>query len=363
MRILQIIQKKQYRGAEIFACQLSNHLLDQGHSVEVYSIYDGSAHLPFKAGVKTLKRNSGKRYYDLTGWRDLADIVKNFRPDIVQANAADTLKYAVISRILFGWESPIIFRNASASSFYIKTWSSKMMNSFLLKQTDLIISVSEASKRDLNKMFPFTELKSFVVPVGIETKDEPKGAVFAHFDRKKNNLIHVGSFTHEKNHLELLDLFVKIKDYLPSAVLHLLGDGPLREFTQERVKRMDLEDHVIFHKEKKNPIPLVREADVLLLPSIIEGLPAVLLEAMYNKIPVVAYDVGGVSEVLEGYGKNLIPFREQEKFVQSVVDLCRNPDQIQVEAGYQRVLTGYSNKKIAQRFLFLYSKASARTGV
>lgn len=362
MRILQIIQKKQYRGAEIFACQLSNHLLDQGHSVEVYSIYDGSAHLPFQAGVKTLKRDSRKRYYDLTGWRDLAEIVKKFKPDVVQANAADTLKYAVISRILFGWKSPIIFRNASASSFYIKTWSSKMMNSFLLKQTDLIISVSEASKRDLNKMFPFTELKSFVVPVGIEVNDGSKDAAFKHFDRKKNNLIHVGSFTPEKNHLELLEMFVEIKENLPSAVLHLLGDGPLRESTQKIVKQKNLEDHVVFHREKEDPIPFVREADVLLLPSIIEGLPAVLLEAMYNKIPVVAYDVGGVSEVLEGYEKNLIPFRENEKFVQAVVDLVRHPDQTQVEAGYQRVLTGYSNGEIAKRFLFLYSKASANTG-
>ena len=99
MRILQIIQQKQYRGAEIFACQISSHLINLGHKVEIVSIYDGNALLPFKNKIPTLSSQDSNRYLDLQGWKKLADIIEGFKPDIIQANAADTLKYAVFSKL------------------------------------------------------------------------------------------------------------------------------------------------------------------------------------------------------------------------------------------------------------------------
>jgi len=95
LKILQLIQKKQYRGAEVFGCQLSNHLMALGHEVEVYSIYDGNAPLSFQGKeVKTLSRPKNRRFVDYVGWRKLARVIEEFEPDIIQANAADTLKYA-----------------------------------------------------------------------------------------------------------------------------------------------------------------------------------------------------------------------------------------------------------------------------
>ena len=74
MRIIQVIQKPQLRGAEIFASQLSNHLMEEGHEVIVICVMAGTAKLPFKGKVIYLNRPVSKRFLDVSGWRQLANL-------------------------------------------------------------------------------------------------------------------------------------------------------------------------------------------------------------------------------------------------------------------------------------------------
>jgi len=355
LKILQLIQKKQYRGAEIFACQLSNHLLDMNHQVEVYSVYEGSSQLPFKGVVKSLDRRPHVRYYDFKGWKDLAKIIKQYKPDIIQANAADTLKYAIFSKFLFSWNVPIVFRNASTSSFYIKNEFSKKLNAFLLKRTDYILSVSKASKKDLNTIFPFTEKSSIVIPVGIEERQflNDQDQIIP-FDVHQKNILHIGSFTVEKNHLELIDIFIKVKKQTPSAILHLIGEGPLKSDIINYIKKHGLEESVIIHGDLQDPYPYLKMADVLVLPSLVEGLPAVILEAMYYKTPVVAYDVGGVSEIISPETGILINKDDEIAFAEAVVKALNTKDSIKIETAYKFVKANFMNREIAQQFLKAY---------
>ena len=353
LRVLQLIQKKQFRGAEVFTCQLSNHLVNLGHSVLVCSIYDGPAELPFEGDIICLDRKPQNRYLDIKGWKKLANVVRDFKPHIVQANAADTLKYAIFSKMIFRWKTKVVFRNASSTSFYIRTRFSKKFNKFLLQKVDLILSVSKASKIDLNKTFPLTAAKSFVVPVGVEIghfeRDLPSP-----FDEHVINIIHIGSFTLEKNHVELFRIFQKIKAQLPSVVLHLVGEGPLRTDCYELVQKMDLGQSVRFYGQKEDISNYLKNADALLLPSLVEGLPAVVLEAMYCKVPVVAYGVGGISEALSGFEENLIPPSDDEEFVHAVMNVLSNPNEGQIEDAHLRIIKNYQNAEIVKLFLYFY---------
>jgi len=349
MRILQIIQQKQYRGAEIFACQLSSHLINLGHKVQIVSIYDGDALLPFKNKIPTLSNQDSNRYLDLQGWKKLADIIEGFKPDIIQANAADTLKYAVFSKLIYKWKIPIIYRNASTSSYYIKNQFSKFINSFLLRNVDRIISVSHASKRDLNGVFPFTKNKTVVVPIGIDPiKTEETDIAFS---TKKVNIIHVGSFTREKNHRGLLSIFKKLNALNQNYFLHLIGEGPLRNIMEEDVRQLDLLDSVKFYEGVRNPLPYISAADILVLPSNIEGLPAVLLEAMFCKTPVVAYNVGGISEIVNSQTGSLIKKDDEASFVKAVLETLENPNLEQLETAHKMVIKDYMNEEIALKFV------------
>lgn len=356
MRILQIIQKKQYRGAEIFASQLSNHLIDQGHIVEMVSIYDGDAILPFKNKICSLSSEESHRYFDLAAWRKLRDVILEFKPDVVQANAADTLKYAVFSKLIFKWTQPIFYRNASTSSFYIKSKFSKIINGYLLKKVDQIISVSNASKDDLNGLFPFTTSKTIVIPIGIELTQE----VPNQFDNERINIIHVGSFTREKNHEGLIQIFKQIRAHKENCYLHLLGEGPLRNLIEKKVNDMGLHDYVFFHEGVKNPLSYISGADILVLPSNIEGLPAVILEAMYSKTPVVANDVGGISEVLSDSTGSLIQKDDYLGFAQTVINKLNKPDSMQINNAFDLVNNKFLNNMIAEKFIKAYKENTSK---
>ncbi|MDT0689824.1 glycosyltransferase family 4 protein [Salegentibacter sp. F188] len=341
----------------MFCCQLSNHLIKLGHEVEVYSIYDGSASLPLlHKEVKTLARPRKRRFVDYKGWFQLARIIDEFQPDIIQANAADTLKYAVLSKIIFNWKKPLVYRNASASSFYVKTRFSKRINEFLLKRVDAIVSVSEASKDDLNKLFPFTATITSVVPVGVEEKRFLEGNPLRPESQHKKKLLHIGSFTKEKNHYGILKIFQRILSSEPSVELHLLGEGVLRNKIQEKANELDLEGSVYFHGEVEDPTLYIEFSDVLILPSLIEGLPAVVVEAMYQKLPVVAYNVGGISEILNNNTGYLIEKNDENSFAAAVLKELENSDKNKVENAFNLVSEKFMNSEIAKQFLRIYAE-------
>lgn len=355
LKILQIIQKKQFRGAEVFASQLSTHLLNAGNSVEMLSIYDGHANLPFPKDIKTLDRNKSIRGFDFMGWKKLADIVCKMEPDVIQANASDTLKYAVLSKILFRWKTPIVYRNASTSSFYITKLFSKYFNAFLIKRVHLVVSVSHASLKDLSNLFPFIKNKSLVIPVGVEDVFFTN-QILTSQSKQGINLLHIGSFTREKNHEGLLRIFTALLEINKDLILNLVGSGPLLDEIQEKVRELNIDDEVKFHTEIKDPREFYKNADVLVLPSLVEGLPGVVLEAMAYRLPVVAYNVGGISQILTEDTGFVVPPGEEQLFGERVIESLKVVSTERLDKAEFLVRNSYRNKTLANQFEKEYLK-------
>jgi len=352
--LFQIIQKPQNRGAEIFAAQLSEHLEKLGHTVILISLFEGVSELPFSGKKIQLNRPISKRWYDYEAWQQIARLVKEFKPDIIQCNAGDTLKFMILSKLFFGWKVPVIARNASTVSSYIKSTPTKIINHFFYKKVDAIISVSKFSAEDINILFPFTKKKTFVIPVGIDEK------ITNHVEWKKQlnnsiNVVHVGGFTFEKNHSGLLRIWKLFLESKPNAILHLLGDGPMKQKIEEEVIKMNLSDSIIFYGWTANPLDYIIKADMLVLPSIIEGLPGVILEAMYCRTTVVANDVGGINEIIEHKQTGFLVGKNDElNFVNSMQEALTIDNMVN-ENAYHQVLNHYTNKNIAKDFEKTYT--------
>lgn len=356
MRILQLIQKPQTRGAEIFTCQLSNHLLKRGHEVIIVAIFKGDAVLPFDGKIISLDASMSNRLLDVENWKRIYDIIRDFNPDLVQANAGDTLKYAVLSKLLFRWKQPVVSRNASEVGRYLKNPVQKKLNTFLYKRVDFVISVSKASENDILNNFPLLKQKTNVIPVGIENKPVEK---FKLAPVGKKHIMHVGGFSFEKNHEGLLRIFKSAKISLPNLHLHLIGDGPLKVKIKDLARELGLESHVTFHGYVDKPLPFIAAADIIVLPSVIEGLPAVILEAMYCKTSIIAYNVGGISEVLtSGLTGHLIQKNDEAQFSKVLVDLVENEnsDCTEIMNAKKLVDSKYTNQKIAEEFENCYSE-------
>ena len=351
MKILHLIQKPQNRGAETFACQLGNHQVTQGHEVKMVSVFSGETDLPWNKGISSLDASEKNRFFDLAAWKKLKEYIKEFQPDIVQANSGDTLKYAVLSKLLFHWNVPIVFRNASEVGRYLNSNFQKQFNKLLYKNVDAVISVSAASKKDLINHFLFLKDRTQVIPIGLEEKIDiepvplqPEGV---------RHVVHVGGFSFEKNHQGLMNIFQKVLRETPTH-LHLVGDGPLRSEIENLVKEKQLVDKVSFYGFVNNPLSYIKSADVLVLPSIIEGLPGVLLEAMYCKTPVVAYNVGGISEIVSDKTGSLIAKGDEEAFAGALQESLLTPDQDKIDFAFEQVCKDYMNEEISQKFLNAY---------
>ena len=357
MTILQLIQKPQLRGAEMFATQLSNELTEMGHEVMVVSLFPGASELPCKGTFIRLDRPIGKRWFDYEGWKALANLIKIHHVDVVQCNAGDTLKFAVFSQLFCGWKVPIIARNASMVSAYIQNPLIKRLNRWLYSRTQAIVSVSHLAAKDLNQLFPETKVKTTVIPIGINQQPFTSVA-WKNTPSTAFQIVHVGGFSFEKNHHGLLSIFEQWLHRFPDSHLHLIGDGPMRSEIEQTVAAKELTNKISFYGFSKEAINYMHQADVVVLPSIIEGLPGVILEAMYAKTPVIAYNVGGVSEVVQNNQTGfLIEKGDEMGFVHALEQVKINGKEASyVKNANELVVQKFNNSYLAHMFLLIYQQ-------
>ncbi len=101
---------------------------------------------------------------------------------------------------------------------------------------------------------------------------------------------HVGRFMEQKNPLTLIDIFAAIITLDERALCWMVGDGPMREQIQEKIKKMGMGDKIILLGQKENVPELMQAMDCFVFPSLFEGLSLVMIEAQAAGLPILAAD-------------------------------------------------------------------------
>ena len=312
MNILFLITKRQTRGAETFAIQLADTLQRFGHRVFVAALYRPTADpIPIPGTIQwtDLSQENPTLIPSRTILKGISQLIRAHQIDLVQANASDTLKYAVASRILYRWTCPIVYRNASIMSAWIRSPLHRKIYAYLLQSVDAVASVSAKSKEDMIDYFGLDRHKVVHLSIAVHPpqQTDPKvarallGDAIGHSVAGEKILLHIGAFTAEKNHRGLLAIFERIQQEYPGRVrLISIGNGPLMEEIVASTKNL-----LVSWLGYRTDVPqLLPAADLLLLPSHIEGTPGVVLEAGINGVVPVAYLVGAVDEC---YPAGLLP--------------------------------------------------------
>jgi len=121
----------------------------------------------------------------------------------------------------------------------------------------------------------------------------------------------VGTVAHlspEKGHHVLLEAAARIVSRFPEVVFVLVGKGKSMFELQDKIRELDIEDHVICTGFRYDSEALTKEFDIFCLPSLSEGLSSAILVAMASSLPVVATQVGGIPElVVDGETGLLVP--------------------------------------------------------
>jgi len=155
------------------------------------------------------------------------------------------------------------------------------------------------------------------------------------------------------------DIFVEMAARCQTdAGFVLIGGGSLERELSARVTEAGLTDRVAFLGEVPDAAGYIRQLDVLALPSRHEGLPLVLLEAAASEVPIVAFDVGGVREVLGrgGPAAKLIPPTDRDGFREAVEELLQDRERSRRDAARwaESVRSEFSLATISSSYCEIY---------
>ena len=243
---------------------------------------------------------------------------------------------------------------------FIKVEIHRRFNQFLLNSVSGVVSVSIASGKDFHKTFNFPKEKSIVAPIGIDQEEiNSKSKVKSEIpDLPELYLIQIGGLVPEKDPLGMLSIFAGLQNQ--NIHLVFFGSGPLESALGHDINKLGLGERVHLVPNQKNIFPYLKRAKSLVMPSKIEGLPGVILEAMFIGVPVIAYGVGGIPEVLKnGETGWCIPPKDQKGFIKAIEEvLAMYPDSkdIILSNAFQLVSSNFSLQKVALQFEDFYKR-------
>jgi glycosyltransferase involved in cell wall biosynthesis len=182
----------------------------------------------------------------------------------------------------------------------------KLTARLAFRAVDLVAAVTEDLAQHVTALAPHTRVE--VVENVVDTEVFRPGARAGggregSAANQPARLLTVGALAEKKGHAYLLEALALLPER-DRLTLEVVGDGEERAALEALTQRLGLDEMVRFRGElpKEDVAQLMRGADLFVLPSLVENLPCVLIEAMASGLPAVASAVGGVPALLDGTG-------------------------------------------------------------
>ena len=189
---------------------------------------------------------------------------------------------------------------------------------------DEIVAITEDVAKTFNKIYCL-ENKTEIIEnlIDVESILEKSKLEDIEFPKDKINLICVGRIASQKAYPRLMKQLVKLKKEgkLENVLLHIIGDGDEESIVRQIISEGNLQENVKIYGYKENPYPYIIKSDMLLLPSIYEGLGLVLVEANLLGVPCFATKFANADKTL-GNGKyGLVVENSDEGIYQGLKEL------------------------------------------
>lgn len=232
---------------------------------------------------------------------------------------------------------------------------------------DLVVTVSNYSKKRIVDLYGADETKIRVVPNGVDPEK------FKPFDSEqfkrsiglqdKNVVLFVGRLIPRKGLTYLVEAARKVTEEMPNTIFVIVGNGPLRHQIISTLEKLHLAGNFRFFGDVSDEMlpNFYGLADVFVLPSIQEGQGIALLEAQASTKPVVAFNVSGVTEaVLDEKSGFLVDRANSEMLGEAIMKLLADKTlrEHMGSAGRDFVRRNFTWDICAQKMLTIYREAS-----
>ena len=292
--------------------------------------------------------------------------MKKYKPDVLQSHGYKSHLICLFLKWMTGIPWIAFFHGWTSGGFKIKCYNN--LEKILLGFSDRVVPVSQSMISNLNYKW-IDKKKIKVIQNAVDPKEYSAEADFKNvrerYGVKWDELLLavIGRLSLEKGHKFLIDSLPAIQKELPKLKVMFIGEGALKENCQQRVKDLDLVERVIFTGYQNDLGPFYQGIDLLVLPSLSEGMPNVALEAMLFGKPVVATRVGGVPEVvLDGKTGILVDRANSQQLAHAIIKMFQNPDLLRSwgMAGRERVLKDFNPAQRVKKIAALYEDVLTR---
>jgi len=371
MRILHLRSPKGIFGAENFIISLAKKQQESGDKVFVAILNDCSNNKNTEL-LKKIKESGlcliylECKRFDVRIISKIRKIIIKEKIDIIHSHGYKSNFYSFFSSL---WLKSVL-RIATCHTWYsdnIKMKFYEFLDKILLKKFYRIVCVAPELVEEVKKNGIPEEKVSFILNgVDIFQNEMTKEASLV---RKSLNLASedyvigtIARLSKGKGHVHLINILPKLLKDFPNIKYLIVGDGVLREDLSKEAKGLGVQDKIIFAGTRNDIIDILSELNLFVLPSLKEGLPIALLEAMAGKKTIVVSDVGAINMVIkDDYNGKLVIPGDEESLEKAIRQLLKNKQKATylAENAFKDVVANFSSSAMKKKYDKVYRGENA----
>lgn len=309
MRILQIITLCELGGAQSVVANIANSLCENNEVVVASGEGDGKMWQMLDKRVTRVHLKSLKRELsfadDMRTLHDLRKLYKKYKPDIIHLHSS---KAGILGRVAFPAKK-VVYTVHGFDTVRLAHRQFLFVEKLMQWRCKSIVAVSKYDERNL--LMEKINKNVSTVYNGTPVLEAEKGLTFGIPEKYKKVVLCIARTSYPKNHL----LFIDVAKHLPQYAFVWIGNK--EEITETP-------ENVFFLGNIPNAAKYCSMADLFVLPSEYEGLPIVIIEAMSAGKPVVASNVGGISELVQDGVNGYALANKTELFVEKIDYILAN---------------------------------------
>jgi glycosyltransferase involved in cell wall biosynthesis len=316
-------------------------------------------------------------------WKIYKILLKE-KPDIVETHTAKAGTLGRIAALMARVPVRIHMFHGNVFDGYFsptKTRFFLFIERFLARFTDRIITVSKSQSNELVEKYGIGNQQKFkVVHLGIDldsfrNRERHGDLCFEEHNGRALRIGWVGRFTEIKDPLFFVDAAAVLKGSGFNAKFVMVGDGHMRQVVEARIASQGLGACFTLTGWSNEMSAVYSQIDLIALTSVNEGTPITIIESMASGLAFVAFNVGGLSDLVTGNGQEmdgfqifdngiLVSHREPKQFANALSILLQDPDRRRQmgEAGKRFVFRNFNKERLAEDMALLYKSLMPSSG-
>ena len=360
VKVLQFICSSGFYGAERWVLALAKHLDVSKFCCDLaVTMEPGQPDLELVSEYQKLGLGchiiSMKNKFDYSAVNRLAKLIQDEKIDIIHTHGYKSDIIGILAARKAGIKSvstPHGFENAKDLKLRLFIW----LGCQAMKYATKVVPLSRQLMDDMQRIGVKPEKVQYIQN-GVDLSEVEATPAPLRTNPQEKRIGFVGQMISRKNIFDILDIFDAIHQQHPNTRLVLLGDGDARAELEQYSQNLASVDAIEFLGFRDDRLSLLKSFDLFVMTSTLEGIPRCLMEATAAGVPVAAYNIPGIDQLITHNQTGLLAaLGDKTSLQQYWLDLLYQPQRARelADAAKQFVYQHYSANRMAAEYSQLF---------